>query len=180
MIENCLKCGHTNNASTGDDAEACPQCGAIYSKVEMAMAARQRPQEKVRSKQFWTYAILIAMLSVLLPLAAYEHTWGSSAKRRQSEASLKAVLATQRAVVFNSGVDGSVSQVERYLKRNLKDPASLDVIEWSSVAAGPDNGFRVRVKYRAKNSFGGYAIEQKVFGLNASGDVVAVVDAAHQ
>lgn len=44
MIETCLKCGHVNNASTGDDAEACPQCGAIYSKVEMAMAAKQRPQ----------------------------------------------------------------------------------------------------------------------------------------
>ncbi|MBD9395746.1 hypothetical protein [Acidovorax sp. ACV01] len=36
MIETCLKCGHVNNASTGNDSEACPQCGAIYSKVEMA------------------------------------------------------------------------------------------------------------------------------------------------
>lgn len=41
MIETCLKCGHVNNASTGDDYEACPQCGAIYSKVARAMAPRQ-------------------------------------------------------------------------------------------------------------------------------------------
>ncbi len=45
MIETCLKCGHVNNASTGDDSEACPQCGAIYSKVEMAMAQRQAKPE---------------------------------------------------------------------------------------------------------------------------------------
>lgn len=41
MIETCLKCGHVNNAWTGNDSEACPQCGAIYSKVEAAMAQRQ-------------------------------------------------------------------------------------------------------------------------------------------
>lgn len=41
MIETCLKCGHVNNASTGGDSEACPQCGAIYSKVARAMAPRQ-------------------------------------------------------------------------------------------------------------------------------------------
>ena len=44
----CLKCGHVNVASTGDGAEACPQCGAIYSRVEAAMApkaeAMRRPQ----------------------------------------------------------------------------------------------------------------------------------------
>ena len=40
MQRKCLKCGHINSAATGDALEACPQCGAIYSRVEAALAAR--------------------------------------------------------------------------------------------------------------------------------------------
>lgn len=37
MDRTCLKCGHSNNLATGDQLEACPKCGAIYSRVEAAM-----------------------------------------------------------------------------------------------------------------------------------------------
>ncbi len=40
MKKTCLKCGHVNAAATGDDLEACPSCGAIYSRVEAALAAK--------------------------------------------------------------------------------------------------------------------------------------------
>ena len=41
MQRTCLKCRHVNAAATGDALEACPSCGAIYSKVERAHAERQ-------------------------------------------------------------------------------------------------------------------------------------------
>lgn len=40
MTRNCLKCGHANAEATGAELEACPSCGAIYSRVEAAWAAR--------------------------------------------------------------------------------------------------------------------------------------------
>lgn len=40
MLKHCLKCGHANPSATGAELESCPQCGAIYSRVE---AARLRP-----------------------------------------------------------------------------------------------------------------------------------------
>lgn len=40
MQRKCLKCGHVNHSATGEALEACPQCGAIYSRVEAALAAR--------------------------------------------------------------------------------------------------------------------------------------------
>ena len=40
MQRKCLKCGHHNTAATGDELEACPACGAIYSRVAAALAAR--------------------------------------------------------------------------------------------------------------------------------------------
>lgn len=75
--------------------------------------------------------------------------------------------------VQNSTWDGSIRQVEAYLKKTLKDPKSYESIEWSEVSK-TDNGYVVRHKFRAKNSFGGYTIENKVFYLNSSGDVTEV------
>jgi hypothetical protein len=84
--------------------------------------------------------------------------------------------SASREVVKNSAWDGSVSQVESWLKENLKDPDSLKFVEWSPVSKTNDGGFTVRVKYRAKNSFGGYVVENKVFFLNSAGTVTNNTD----
>ncbi len=81
--------------------------------------------------------------------------------------------ATPQAVVVNSPWDASVHQVERYLKRVLKDPKSYEGIEWSKVVP-VGSGFVVRHRYRARNSFGGYVVENKMFVLDQRGEVVEV------
>lgn len=40
MNKTCLKCGHSNPSASGDPLEACPGCGAIYSRVEAAWQSR--------------------------------------------------------------------------------------------------------------------------------------------
>ena len=85
---------------------------------------------------------------------------------------------TNSTEVKNSSYDGSVRQVESYLKRTLTDPNSLEVIQWSKVRDMTHNqyGYRyvVMVKYKAKNSFGGYVVESNTFYLNKNGNVVDV------
>ena len=85
------------------------------------------------------------------------------------------IRPTPTSIVYNSAWDGSVYQVTKWLRANLKDPKSLDVMEWSPVIE-TDTGFMCRVKYRAKNSFGGYVIEEKLFTLNTRGAVTGVAD----
>ena len=46
MQRKCLKCAHVNPAATGDALEACPSCGAIYSRVEAAFAARANGEQR--------------------------------------------------------------------------------------------------------------------------------------
>lgn len=75
--------------------------------------------------------------------------------------------------VENSAWDGSVSQVKKYLRNTLKDPDSYKSIEWGNVVETKD-GYMVRHKYRAKNSFGSYVVENNVFYLGVSGNVVKV------
>lgn len=74
--------------------------------------------------------------------------------------------------VRNSSWDGSVYQVKNFLEKSLKDPDSVQYIEWSEVIELYDGGYAVRCKYRAKNSFGGYVINEQIFYMNSEGDVI--------
>lgn len=63
---------------------------------------------------------------------------------------------------------GEVFAITKYLNNNLKNPGSLKVIKHTKVKFEELNGVAYwyqRVKYRAKNSFGGYVIEDKVFKI---------------
>lgn len=79
-------------------------------------------------------------------------------------------------VVYNNNWDHGVWQVRSYLRENLKDPQSYDGIEWSDVIKAENGTYMVRHKYRAKNSFGGYVVEEKIFVLSKDGEVMAVLD----
>lgn len=178
MQRKCLKCEHVHTNATGDELESCPQCGAIYTRVEVARAKAQLPAQRVRAakegelqhkkmlQEFW---LLLALLGVMATVWVYFKVSGSSVPQPQVRSQVEA------PVVSNRAWDGSVQQVERYLKANLKNPGSLEVLEWGQVVASA-NGFLVRVKYRAKNSFGAYSVEQKVFHLDASGAVASSRD----
>ena len=64
-----------------------------------------------------------------------------------------------------------------YLKRHyLKDPDSYESIEWGPSGKYDDETYYMWHKYRAKNSFGGYVIEEKMFLLDADGNVKGMVD----
>lgn len=79
--------------------------------------------------------------------------------------------------IANSEWDGSVSQVKDWMRENLKDPDSVQYISWGKVENGPDGTKSVVVKYRAKNSFGGYDIETTAFSLDPhDGHVIAFVN----
>lgn len=77
--------------------------------------------------------------------------------------------------IKNSSWDGSVSQVKKYLNKNLNDPKSYESIEWSE-ALKTDKGYTVRHKYRARNSLGALVVENKVFYIDNKGNIDKVVD----
>ena len=86
--------------------------------------------------------------------------------------------SSSKEVVYNSEQDASVHQVKNYLKANLLDPNSYESINWGYVdkVNKEDYTYVVRHKYRAKNSFGGYVIENKVFFLSNSVRIVYILD----
>ena len=108
----------------------------------------------------------------LLVLAVFGGLAVGSTESEAGDGAGSTARSAPTEVVYNSAWDGSVSQVERYLKNEvLKDPDSYQSIEWSKVIK-TEAGFAVRHKFRAKNSFGGYVVDNYVFTLDAQGNVI--------
>lgn len=70
---------------------------------------------------------------------------------------------------FGEFVYGCEYKAKRKTKEILKDPDSMETIEMKSVPNQKDNEVMVYIKYRAKNSFGGYAIGEALW-MCSSGD----------
>lgn len=65
--------------------------------------------------------------------------------------------------------------IRYYLKNEyLKDPESYQAIDWSTTQSG-DKTY-VTHKYRAKNSFGGYVIEEKTFIFDSDGQLLNIAN----
>lgn len=57
-------------------------------------------------------------------------------------------------------------KAKMWLEENLKDPASLEIVEWGKPALFASGELSIVVRYRAKNSFGGYVVENWIFSMN--------------
>lgn len=80
-------------------------------------------------------------------------------------------------IVENSALDGSVKQVNDYLKANLNDWDSYEGVEWSPVTVMDSIPltYGVRHKYRAKNGFGAMILQEQVFKMDSAGRVIEVL-----
>jgi hypothetical protein len=111
--------------------------------------------------------LIIVVVAIIIGYYSFENNNGEDSE-------------SQKEVVHNSSFDASVFQVERYLKKEyLKDPDSYQSISWSAVQQVNNNSqykYYVRHKFRAKNGFGGYAIEEMIFYLDEQGFVVSTTD----
>lgn len=61
--------------------------------------------------------------------------------------------------------DVAISNVKKYLYKNLHDPSSYTPVGWSKIIKNEDNCF-IRHVYRAKNGFGAIVKEERDFLLN--------------
>jgi RNA polymerase subunit RPABC4/transcription elongation factor Spt4 len=145
-----------------DSAHVCPNCG--YPLTPERVLEIKKTERESRKRLGLIILSTIAIFLVLCVIGSFISSDSSNNR------------TISKNIVYNSELDGSVEQVKSWLQENLKDPDSLQFIEWSPVQKIYDGRFMVRVKYRAKNSFGGYVIENKIFSLDSSGNLVNVSD----
>lgn len=151
---------------------ACRTCGKEVSKT--AKTCPHCGEEKPAPASGGSGCALVIIGGVIGLFLLGQCSSPSSTSGGKSASSSSSSEPACTDVVCNSAWDASVRQVERYLKDTLKDPDSYQGIEWSKVSK-TGSGFMVRHKYRAKNSFGGYVVDNSVFLLDAQGKVIGAL-----
>ena len=144
-LTKCKECG----ATVSTNATACPGCGA--------------KQGNGISGCLITTFILAFVFFVVMAVRG----GGCSSSSRSASTPSGDVL------LQNSSWDGSVYHVKENLKKGLKDPDSYESIEWSKVQKLDNETFSVRHKFRAKNSFGGFTIENHIYTYDSSGSILS-------
>lgn len=100
------------------------------------------------------------------------------AKREREQAAQRAIDAEEEKVrgpkPQASEWDGITPEANAYLKRNLKDYKSMELVECSVVVPFGEDKWAQRVRYRSKNSFGAFVVEEFVFVIRDGAVLVAV------
>ena len=93
----------------------------------------------------------------------------------EEEAARKAERAERKEKGFHclSPWDGSHYNFEDLLKRRLKDPDSYEHIETRVTRKGADGLHTLYMRYRAKNSFGGFVVDTATGKYDAQCKVVS-------
>lgn len=111
-------------------------------------------------------------------LASDQARWSAAAKRGQEaiDKAESARIAEEERIRGPKPVpskwDGITPEANAWLKENLKDYGSMELVECSEIFP-IGRGWGQRVKLRAKNSFGAYNVESYVFTIK-NGTVIEV------
>ena len=64
------------------------------------------------------------------------------------------------------------TEIMAWFRGNLREPGSLEIIDWSGDYTLEDGGKVVAVKYRAANGFGGFTVETRGFVFAPDGAII--------
>ena len=138
----------------------CMSCGHIFKNPLYEYVARNAKKKKWK----WPMIFLAICFALFLLSKAGEHSNGNYGS-----------IDSQNGPSNTEAMAG----VRTYLKHHyLKDPDSYRSMNWgpSGIYSKENNTYFMMHKFRAKNSYGGYVIEEWLFVLNTDGRVVKMIN----
>lgn len=149
-----IKCPECKN-SISNQATACPHCGYTKSK----------PKSNANNIGCGTIILGIIVFAIFSNLYDKSSRFDNPPPPKTAEE----VRTDQIARAF-SAWNGSHIQLTRYVKERLKDPGSFEHIQ----TRYGDNGdtLYVTMRYRAKNSFGGYVVNTATATAKIDGTLI--------
>ena len=177
----CIKCGHENLANSN----YCSNCGnktfakkpLIYGivandsfqsskekivNIEEKLVTPQMTHDEKKNARNGCILLIVIILAIV-------YFYSIKSEDKTSIPSTPTELGDSHLIM----------SVEQYLENNyLRDPNSYESIEWRKTVNEGDVRLKYQIynRFRAKNGFGGYAIEEKIFFLDKNGNVESMMD----
>ena len=162
----CSNCGINITIDEGlknEEYIKCLSCGCIVQNTIYMQ------NKKKKERRQWTSALIfLAILIVIISSIGEQSSFSGSYNNTENYGNNKGPSQTE-----------AMAGVRAYLKLHyLKDPDSYEGISWEAfgIYNKDNNTYFALHKYRAKNSYGGYVVEEKLFVLDSDGNVIKVVD----
>jgi len=151
---NCKEC----NTEISTKAKTCPKCGA----------------EVTKSVGLLGFAVVLFFgWLIFSTISTYNEHTDSAEASSQKIPKTAAELREEKIKRAFSAWDGSHIYLERWIKKNLKDPDSYDHMETRYGDKG--DHILVSTKYRARNGFGGMTIGQAVAKTRLDGTIIEII-----
>lgn len=162
----CSNCGINLTIDEGlknEEYIKCLSCGCIIQNPIYIQ------NKKNKERRQWIAVLIFLVVVIIFNISNREYSTSSKGNNRiENYGSNKGPSQTK-----------AMAGVRVYLKRHyLKDPDSYEGISWEAfgIYNKDNNTYFALHKYRAKNSYGGYVVEEKLFVLDSDGNVIKVVD----
>lgn len=149
-LTRCPECKKEISTKAG----ACPHCGYV----------------KPKPKQYGCGTVILISIVVGIWVSAISPNHQTTSKPPTPKTAEQ--LKEEKIKLAFSPWDGSHRQLEKYVKNNLKDPESYEHIE--TRYGVKDDIVTVVMKYRAKNSFGGFVVNQAIATAKIDGTLITV------
>lgn len=160
-----------------DDVDECPDCGGSFlisptklanaleeygTKAAASAAARRKGVEDRREANKAADKTAIVALCIWVCIIAIPLVVGGIIENLTSSSSTSGTLHGGGSKASGSDDEFAMKYVcRKRLEERLRDPSSLKIIEERVIHPGRNGGkMGYYAKYRAKNGFGGYAIEE--------------------
>ena len=162
----CSNCGINLTIDEGlknEEYIKCLSCGCIIQNPIYIQ------NKKNKERRQWIAVLIFLVVVIIFNISSREYSTSSKGNNRiENYGSNKGPSQTK-----------AMAGVRVYLKRHyLKDPDSYEGISWKAfgIYNKDNNTYFALHKYRAKNSYGGYVVEEKLFVLDSDGNVIKVID----
>lgn len=201
MSKACQKCGHVRTESDSGPETECPRCGAIYAKVEMALAAKATessnpkptPKPKVRIADHRLFVLcIVAMCLIVYSVYAYHQRKIAVAVKAREQSEQRALREAADRLAERQKREAAAearaaSEAERRAARTPSQVREEKLREQFSIWDGSHNATEAAIKARMHNpdsykhvktvySDSGYGkgltIQTTFRGTNAFGGVV--------
>lgn len=162
----CSNCGINltiNEGLKNEEYIKCLSCGYIIQNPIYIQ------NKKNKERRQWIAVLICLIIVIIFNISSREYSTSSKSNNKIENYENNKVLSQTKAM----------AGVKVYLKRHyLKEPDSYKGISWGAFGIyNKDNDTYFALhKYRAKNSYGGYVVEEKLFVLDSDGNVIKVVD----
>ena len=153
-----IKCPECKK-KVSESAGKCPNCGFDLSSYTPPAEKELTEEERQIKKEGPIFFIVIIILAAM-GLFFISNKGDNTSHRSSTQNSPRGL-----------SVSAAKRYVKRHLKDSLKDPSSLEIMHWDIMETA-DRGAFVRVKYRAKNGFGGYDVYTQIFTLSSNGEIL--------